>query len=105
MNDLENLSLEDLKKLARDVEKAIASFEERKRKEALKAVEQVARDHGFSLDEVVKGQKPAAARKPARDAKFRNPANPSETWSGRGRQPGWYKQAVAAGTSPEAMRA
>lgn len=103
MIDLESLSLEDLKKLSRDVEKAIAGFEERKRKEALKAMEKVARDHGFSLDEVVKVTKPAAPRKPARDAKFRNPANPSETWSGRGRQPGWYKQAIVAGTSPDDM--
>jgi DNA-binding protein H-NS len=63
MTNLEDMSLEDLKKLSRDVEKAIASFEERKRKEALKAVEKVARDHGFSLDEVVGA--PKAARKPA----------------------------------------
>jgi DNA-binding protein H-NS len=104
MTDLEKLSLDELKKLSRDVEKAIASFEDRKRKDALKAMEKVAREHGFSLDEVVKTQK-AAARKPARDAKFRNPANPSDTWSGRGRQPGWYKDAVAAGTSPDKMRA
>lgn len=104
MIDLETLSLDELKKLSRDVEKAIATFEERKRKDALKAIEKVARDHGFTIDEVIKTQK-SAARKPARDAKFRNPANPSETWSGRGRQPGWYKDAMAAGTSPDQMRA
>ena len=103
MTELENLSLDELKKLSRDVEKAIATFEDRKRKEALKAMEKVAREHGFSLDEVVKAQKPAA-RKSGGEAKFRNPSNPSETWSGRGRQPGWYKDAVAAGTSPDKMR-
>jgi DNA-binding protein H-NS len=104
MTELEDMSLEDLKKLSRDVEKAIASFEERKRKEALKAVEKVARDHGFSLDEVV-GAPKAKSRKTIGEAKFRNPGNPSETWSGRGRQPGWYKDAVAKGTSPEKMLA
>lgn len=104
MIDLENLSLEELKKLSRDVQKAISSFEERKRKDALKAIEQVAREHGFTVDEVIKAQK-SAGRKAAREAKFRNPANPSQTWSGRGRQPGWYKDAVAAGTSPDKMRA
>lgn len=104
MQDLENLSLDELKKLSRDVEKAIATYEERKRKDALKAIEKVAREHGFTIDEVVKTQK-AARSKSTREAKFRNPANPSETWSGRGRQPGWYKDAVAAGTSPDKMRA
>lgn len=104
MPELEQMSLEELKRLSRDVEKAIASFEDRKRKEALKAVEKVARDHGFSLDEVV-GAPKSKSRKTIGEAKYRNPANPSETWSGRGRQPGWYKDAMTQGMSPEKMRA
>ena len=104
MIELENLSLDDLKKLARDVEKAIASFEDRKRKEARRALEQVARDFGFSVEEVIGAGKPAA--RAAKSApKFRNPADPSETWSGRGRQPGWFKAAIAAGKSPDSMLA
>lgn len=104
MIDLDSMSLDDLKKLSKDVEKAIASFEDRKRKEARKALEKVAREFGLSVEEVVGVQKaPSRASKSA--AKFRNPANPSETWSGRGRQPGWYKDALAKGKSPEAMLA
>jgi DNA-binding protein H-NS len=104
MIDLENMSLDDLKKLSRDVEKAIASFEERKRKEARKAMEKVARDFGLSVEEVIGVQKsPSRSSKSA--AKYRNPANPSDTWSGRGRQPGWYKDAIAKGKSPDSMLA
>jgi DNA-binding protein H-NS len=104
MFDLENMSLDDLKRLSRDVEKAIASFEERKRKEARKALEKVAREFGLSVEEVVGNPKPPArASKSA--AKYRNPANPSDTWSGRGRQPGWYKDAISKGKSPESMLA
>jgi DNA-binding protein H-NS len=33
-------------------------------------------------------------RNPVR-AKYRNPDNPSETWSGRGRQPKWVQMAIA----------
>ena len=29
--------------------------------------------------------------------KYRNPADPGQTWSGRGRQPLWYAAAVKAG--------
>ena len=29
--------------------------------------------------------------------KYRNPKNPGETWSGRGRQPRWFATAVSAG--------
>ena len=104
MQELENMSLDDLKKLSRDVEKAIASFEERKRKEARKALEQVAREYGLSVEEVMGGQK-APSRASKSPVKYRNPANPSETWSGRGRQPGWYKDALAKGKSPDDMLA
>jgi DNA-binding protein H-NS len=104
MQDLENMSLDDLKKLSRDVEKAIASFEERKRKEARKAMEKVAREFGLSVEDVIGAQK-SSSRAPKSAVKFRNPANPSETWSGRGRQPGWYKNALAKGKSSDDMLA
>jgi hypothetical protein len=52
--------LDDLKKLSRDVEKAIASFEDRKRREARKAMEKVAREYGLSVEDVVGTQKAAA---------------------------------------------
>jgi DNA-binding protein H-NS len=29
--------------------------------------------------------------------KYRNPANPKQTWTGRGRQPGWIKDGLAKG--------
>jgi len=36
---------------------------------------------------------------------FRNPTDPSQTWTGRGRRPFWYVKAVKNGTKPEALRA
>ena len=33
--------------------------------------------------------------------KYRNPANPKETWTGRGRQPRWMAAQVKAGKKPE----
>jgi len=42
------------------------------------------------------------AKKPA-PAKFRNPEDAKQTWSGKGRQPDWFKKAVAAGKAPETM--
>ena len=36
-------------------------------------------------------------------AKYANPADKSQTWTGKGRQPQWYKDAVAAGTDPKTM--
>jgi hypothetical protein len=37
-------------------------------------------------------------------ARYRNPANSAETWSGRGKQPGWFKLALTRGQQPEDLR-
>jgi DNA-binding protein H-NS len=34
-------------------------------------------------------------------AKYRNPADPKETWSGRGKQPRWLAELTAKGKKPE----
>ena len=36
--------------------------------------------------------------------KFRNPDAPSQTWSGRGRQPMWVRRLLAAGKTMEDLR-
>lgn len=99
--DLGKMSMEELKQLKKDVDAAIKGFAERRRAEALKAIEAVAKEHGMSVDEIVglKGKK----RKGKTPPKYVNPANPAETWSGRGRQPAWFKSAITAGKSPESM--
>lgn len=95
--DLNALSLRELKDLQGQVAKAIASFEDRKKKEALSELEDRARQMGFSLSELL-GTPIARKRAPA-SAKYANPENPSETWSGRGRKPRWFEAALAAGKS------
>ncbi len=98
--DLKKMSEKELKKLQSDVETALAKLAESKRSEALKAAEAAAGKFGFKLSDVVGS--PAKKRKPAA-AKYRNPEDKSQTWSGRGRQPVWYKEALAAGKSPDEL--
>lgn len=95
--DLNQLSLKELKELSGQVAKAIASFEDRKKKEALIALEEKARDMGFSLAEILDaaGQRKRAPALP----KYANPADRSDTWSGRGRKPRWFVAALQAGKS------
>lgn len=35
--------------------------------------------------------------------RFRDPANPEHTWTGRGKQPNWYKAGLASGKTKEAF--
>ncbi len=97
--DLNALSLKELKELQSQVGKAIATFEDRKKKVALAELEEKARALGFTLAELT-GTTVPRKRAPA-VAKYANPADGSETWSGRGRKPRWFEAALASGKSPE----
>ena len=82
---------------------------------AIKAAEKAAAAHGFSLAQLTggetaapkkRGRKPgpkAAKPKKAGAPRYKNPADASQTWTGKGRQPVWFKDAVAAGADPESM--
>lgn len=99
--DLNTLSLKELKELQSQVAKAIGGFEDRKKKEALAELEEKAREMGFSLAELT-GTVVTRKRAPA-TAKYANPANPSDTWSGRGRKPRWFDAALKSGKKPDDM--
>ncbi len=99
--DLSQYSLKELKDLAARVAKEIDGFKDRKKREALAAVEAKAREHGFSISELT-GAVKTRKRSPA-VAKYENPANASETWSGRGRKPLWFVAALKSGKKPEDM--
>jgi DNA-binding protein H-NS len=99
--DLNILSLKELKDLQSQVAKHIASFEDRKRREALAEIEEIARAKGFSLAELT-GATVTRKRSPA-VAKYANPADSTDTWSGRGRKPRWFAEALAAGKQPDDM--
>lgn len=95
------MSLKELKDLQVQVAKAIAGFGDRKKKQALAELEEKARQMGFTLAELT-GAVTARKRTPA-TAKYANPSETSETWSGRGRKPRWFVAALASGKKPEHM--
>jgi len=95
--DLEALSLGELKKIQKDVAKAISTFEDRQKAEARTKVEALARDLGYSLAELF-GTMTKSSRAAA-SAKYRHPENPVLTWSGRERKPQWLVEALEAGNT------
>lgn len=93
--DFGSMSLAELRKLRKDVDKAIDTFQDRKKAEARERVQEIAREFGFSLPELLE-QSAVKTRKSAAP-KYANPADSSQTWSGRGRKPHWAVAALAAG--------
>ena len=100
--ELNELSLKDLKALQARVEKAIETYTERQKRDAIVELEARARDLGFSLNELLT-VKPAKKPRAAAAPKYANPADPSQTWSGRGRPPGWFSEAIAEGKTEADM--
>ncbi len=85
-------------KLVEFISKAEAIRCEKERQEKAKVRSELAsfaRDKGFSLEEII-GKKATHRAHGKRHTfaapKYRNPANPSQTWSGQGRPPNWYKE-------------
>jgi DNA-binding protein H-NS len=100
--DLNNMSKDELIKLRKEVDEAINTHDARRRADALKAMEAVAKEHGLSIAEIV-GSKPVKAGKSKTPAKYRNPENPEQTWSGRGRKPAWVHEQLEQGKQLEDM--
>jgi DNA-binding protein H-NS len=108
--DLAKLTKKQLEKRLADVQKALKAVEAKERKAAKKAAEQAAAKFGFSLAELTQPAQ-GAKRGPARKTgpktqlppKYADPQDKTKTWTGRGRQPQWFKDAVAAGTDPKTL--
>ena len=100
--DLTDLSLDELKKLQRDVNKAVESYHERQRQDALAAAEAKAKEYGYSLADLTGAPKKGKGKaRGATPPKYRHTEDPTLTWSGRGRKPGWIKEAEDAGRNTD----
>lgn len=107
--DLSNLNVEQLKDLLKKIPGEIKRRTEEAtsaaREAAIEKLKQIAREHGYSLEELAGTKKPrksSGARKPVAP-KYANPANPSETWTGRGRKPLWVQAALNQEKSLESL--
>lgn len=98
--NLKDLSLKELKQLRKDVDAAIERYDANMRAQALNELEARAKSLGYSLSELMGGKTKRAKAEP----KYRNPANPDETWTGRGRKPKWILAALAAGSELDDFR-
>lgn len=85
--NIEKMSLKELIVLDGKLKSAIAEARAREKAELKKKVADLATEHGFSVGDLFGGKLPKA--KSASVAKYANPADPTDTWTGRGRKPNW----------------
>lgn len=96
---LEMMSLDDLWKLHDDVISALTLRVEAQKLEIERQLDKLGRQFGGTPNDL-----PQARPYPMVSPKFRNPNAPSETWSGRGRQPHWVVALLASGLSLDDCR-
>ena len=114
-HSLASLSLAELRELVTEAEVLIAEKEQGEKSALVAEIEQLTKARGFAVADILplfpglpvsratekpKGKGGKGGRGTVAP-KYRNPANPAETWSGRGRQPAWVQTHVAGGGKVE----
>jgi DNA-binding protein H-NS len=103
--DLSGYNLGELKGLAFEVEKAIKDRQQQEVKKAREQIAVIAQDLGVSVEELLAGAGGKAKGGGAKvAAQYRNPANESQVWTGRGRKPQWVVNTIENGGKLEDLR-
>lgn len=112
--DINTLSPKELDSLINQAKKRKTTLNKRKPIAAVrKKLSQQAKNEGYTIAELFgTGGAARAPRAPGKTAakktrkplgkvapKYRNPSNPAETWSGRGKQPRWLAAYTGSGRS------
>jgi len=109
--DLNGLSAKELDSLISQAKRRMATLKKRKPVATVRSkLTALAKAEGYTVAELFGGK--AAVSKPRKAAKkgrklgkvapkYRNPANPKETWTGRGKQPRWMAALTKKGKKVE----
>jgi len=101
--DLSNLSSGELRKLQEQLQHELKKRESQDLARAREEILAIAKSVGVSVQDLVGGVAPRV--KTGKVApQYRNPADTSQEWTGRGRQPKWVKDWVDAGNDVAALK-
>lgn len=89
--NLDRYNSQELRELKAEIDREIKKRRREEIREAQRELRTVAERYGFSLSELVPGQGGASGTSRG-IPKYAHPQDPSKTWSGRGRKPGWFKE-------------
>lgn len=106
---LEGLSIGQLDALSEAIAQRRQQLVYQDRQRVRTLLIETAQREGYSISELfgfTGKPSPPKEKKPRLQAGlYRNPADPVQTWTGRGRRPEWFQAAIDAGTPAVAMRA
>lgn len=85
-------SIEELERMQQEIARQLEERQEQRRKEALAAINQLIEENKLDPRKVADMIASRAKRSKA-PAKYRNPDNARQTWSGKGTPPEWFVNA------------
>lgn len=95
--ELKKLDLNKLNEIKWILEKVISEIKTDNKAKAINKVQDLLNEMGLSLADVGFSKMEAATDK------YQNPSNPDQKWTGKGRQPDWFKDALATGKTRESL--
>jgi DNA-binding protein H-NS len=101
MSDISHLSEEELAELISNASKQLSQKQQQKRSETIAEIKQLAASIGVSIELVDAGQKASARKGSKVSIKYRDPANSSNAWTGRGMKPRWLANYLEEGRAIE----
>lgn len=113
--DFSSLSLSELRDTLAELTALITEREKTEREEVAAEIERLAKQRGFALTDLfpdLGAERGAEKTKSKADKgtgrgtvapKYRDPLEPSQTWTGRGRKPKWVLEREAEGRTLESM--
>ena len=93
-SELEKMSFAELTEMEARIERLKVEKQNSERAAVRKQLMDLAKHHGFDIRELLDGRKKG---KGSVAAKYRDPKNPENTWTGRGRMPRWMVAATKGG--------
>ena len=93
-SDLEKMTYAQLTEMEAKIERIKLEKQNSERAAVRKQLRDMAKQHGFDIRELMDGRKKG---KGTVAAKYRDPKNPENTWTGRGRMPRWMVAATRGG--------
>ncbi|SMC19766.1 DNA-binding protein H-NS [Andreprevotia lacus DSM 23236] len=99
MTDFSAYTLPQLFDLQKEIAAAIEQRKVSEKRDAIAAIKKLAAENGFSLEELLGAAGKAGKSTSTGVAKYRNPADASQTWTGRGRKPQWVVDFLATGAA------
>ena len=103
MPDISNLSVEELKRLQVEAEALIASKKDQAVEDAYNQILDIADKVGLSIEQILEygSSKRKKGTRKSVEPRYRSKSNPSETWTGRGKQPRWLVAELEKGAKLE----